>query len=384
MNHWSKIKGIIFLFVIVIHIYPAIGFAKEKVNQAQLDKLKQQIVKFTKQIQHTDKKQNAISKKIRVYDEEVATVGAELKALSVNKLKLQKKVDNLKTQLQSLNNDIAKIQNSLNDITVVIFKLGDFNYIKALVNQDNPAEHIRFQKYYSRLKQTFEINQAQLSKNIDKQKVVKASLESKIGELDELLKLKDTALEKLSEKRKNKKAYFKFLENQSMKKKRKLASLKSDQKNLEKLLKKMRKLEMLKKASGMSFAKNTKSLKWPINGKILQKFGSIRKGSGLRSNGIVIESKLGADVRSVARGRVVFSDWLSGYGYVMILDHENGYMSLYGHNQRLLKNVGEVAKVQEIIAEVGSSGRRNTPALYFEIRHRGKPVNPKKWLLANR
>jgi len=101
---------------------------------------------------------------------------------------------------------------------------------------------------------------------------------------------------------------------------------------------------------------------------------------GRRSTGILIAAAAGTEVHAVQSGRVVFSDWMTGYGMLLILDHGNDYMSLYAHNESLYKQVGEAVQRGEAIASVGNSGSGGNAALYFELRHRGQPVNPDQWL----
>ncbi len=94
----------------------------------------------------------------------------------------------------------------------------------------------------------------------------------------------------------------------------------------------------------------------------------------------MIEGNNGQEVRSIADGRIVYADWLRGFGLVIVVDHGENYMSLYGHNQALLRTVGEKVKKDEEIALMGQSGSRDKASLYFEIRHQGKPQNPSHWI----
>ena len=121
-------------------------------------------------------------------------------------------------------------------------------------------------------------------------------------------------------------------------------------------------------------------LPWPARGKVVESYGSRLAQGKLRSNGIRISANLNAEVKAVHYGRVVFSDWLRGFGLIIIIDHGEGYLSLYGNNNSLLLDVGDWASPGETIAYAGNSGGRNQSSLYFEIRRNGKPLNPKKWL----
>ncbi|MCY1406342.1 Murein hydrolase activator EnvC [compost metagenome] len=121
-------------------------------------------------------------------------------------------------------------------------------------------------------------------------------------------------------------------------------------------------------------------LPWPVDGRLLAHFGEAR-GDDARTkwDGVMISASAGSQVHAVHGGRVVFADWLRGAGLLVILDHGNGYLSLYGHNQSLLKDAGDIVKAGEAISTVGSSGGQDTPALYFAIRQQGRPSDPAQW-----
>ncbi len=132
-------------------------------------------------------------------------------------------------------------------------------------------------------------------------------------------------------------------------------------------------------SSGSGFARARGRLTRPVPGSVTAQFGSRRTGSATWQ-GIFIRSREGTDVRACYSGTVVFSDWLRGYGNLVIVDHGGGFLSVYANNETLLKNVGDKVKQGETISTVGSSGTSDEPGLYFEIRNAGKPVNPTPWL----
>jgi len=120
-------------------------------------------------------------------------------------------------------------------------------------------------------------------------------------------------------------------------------------------------------------------LGWPVSGNLLASFGG-RLPDGRRSDGVLISAPAGTAVKAVADGTVVFADWMTGYGNILIIDHGNGYMSLYAHNDGLLRDAGDTVRRGEAVASVGTSGGQEKPALYFELRRAGSPVNPGSWL----
>jgi len=131
------------------------------------------------------------------------------------------------------------------------------------------------------------------------------------------------------------------------------------------------------------FARARGTLPWPVEGRLLIRYGSPRSDDArIRWDGVLIGANAGSTVRAVHAGRVVFADWLRGSGLLLILDHGNGYLSLYGHNESLLKGAGDEVKAGEPIATVGTSGGQDMPALYFAIRQQGRPSDPALWCRA--
>lgn len=125
-------------------------------------------------------------------------------------------------------------------------------------------------------------------------------------------------------------------------------------------------------------------LGWPVQGVIKARFGTERQEGRMQWQGLLIGAAEGARVHAVADGEVLFTAWMPHYGLVGIVDHGGGFMSLYGHNQTLFHRPGERVRAGEVLGRVGTSGGQSTPALYFEIRQGGNPVNPERWLAANR
>ena len=118
---------------------------------------------------------------------------------------------------------------------------------------------------------------------------------------------------------------------------------------------------------------------WPVSGQLVTRYGA-RMSDGRSSTGLLIQAAAGTSVHAVADGRVVFADWMTGYGNILIIDHGSGYLSLYAHNEALLRNQGQSVRRGEAIARVGNSGGQGRNALYFELRRNGQPIDPATWL----
>jgi septal ring factor EnvC (AmiA/AmiB activator) len=139
-------------------------------------------------------------------------------------------------------------------------------------------------------------------------------------------------------------------------------------------------LEDLPRSAEGPFVSQKGKLPWPVDGKVAQNYGQARDGGPLRWNGVLVSAATGTAVQAVYHGRVAFADWLPGLGLLIIVDHGGGYMSLYGHNDAILKESGEWVSPGDEIAQVGDSGGQAMPGLYFEIRQNGATQDPRQWL----
>jgi septal ring factor EnvC (AmiA/AmiB activator) len=160
-----------------------------------------------------------------------------------------------------------------------------------------------------------------------------------------------------------------------------VAKLRGEERRLGDLIKRLNELSAdLPVAADQPFARQKGKLAWPVQGRLVGDYGQPRGSGGVKWSGVLLEAAAGTPVRAVHRGRVAFADWLPGLGLLVIVDHGGGYLSLYGHNQALLKESGDRVEPGEALAEVGDTGGQARPALYFEIRANGEPVNPHPWI----
>jgi septal ring factor EnvC (AmiA/AmiB activator) len=130
-----------------------------------------------------------------------------------------------------------------------------------------------------------------------------------------------------------------------------------------------------------SFMDYNGRLDWPVNGKVIHDFGQPRVGGKINWNGVVFAVPRGSEVRAVHYGQIAFADWLTGLGLLVIIDHGDGFMTLYGYNESILKNTGDWVSPGDVIATVGDSGGQRQSSLYFELRKGAKPINPNDWVI---
>jgi septal ring factor EnvC (AmiA/AmiB activator) len=160
-----------------------------------------------------------------------------------------------------------------------------------------------------------------------------------------------------------------------------IGKLRADEKRIADLIAEIKQLSAdFPVDSEQPFARLKGKLAWPVQGRIAGDYGQPRSGGPVKWTGVLLEASQGSPVRAVYRGRVAFADWLPGLGLLLIVDHGGGYLSLYAHNEALLKEAGDWVEPGEAIARVGDTGGQARPALYFEIRENGEPVNPHAWI----
>ena len=309
----------------------------------------------------------------------------------------------ISVQLENIQNDIFKKKDDLEQLKIkkkdsqkildiekkilisqikTMYKIGKYDYVKLLLNQQNVSEITRAIAYY-------DYDNYARSKRIKKLKNTLIDIEKiQLTILDQTFKLESlntthkSKLDKFNKYRGDRLKFITEINTHIDRQGVELQLLKENEHELVKLLNKLKvhkknKTDTLKK--GFSFSSKKGELIWPINGKLIKKYGEKKKTTGLKWRGVLIESVQGSHVSAVSQGKIVFADWFRNFGLLIIIDHENDYLSLYGHNQRLLKSIGDLVQTGEKIATVGDSGGQKNSALYFEIRKGKKTLNPSLW-----
>jgi murein hydrolase activator len=260
--------------------------------------------------------------------------------------------------------------------------IGQEEPLKLLLNQRDPSQTGRVLTYYQYFGRARATQIAAINSHIAELSTLDAALAEEEARLLALEEQRRGELSKLQSARERRGRTLATLEAESKNRAKELERLKDQQGGLEKLVRELRRaLERIDKFptdSKDAFAKLRGKLSWPAAGRLIASFGQTRAG-GVKWDGVLVSGSQGAAVHAVYHGRVVYADWLSGLGLLTIIDHGDGYLSLYGHNERLYKEVGERVTAGDTIATVGDSGGRSSPALYFEIRRAGKPVDPRPW-----
>ncbi len=357
---------------------------------AEIQQIKKQIAQITQSIRRNEQQYKQENATLFNYDAHIANNLTELKQLHRQQAQLQAEIESARMIKKTLATEIVDSQKTYSELARLFFLSKDnSHYLKALFSASEPGESGKWGRspiYFSYIQKVYQVSLSGLNERLSAQNTNNQMLQGKLSALEILLTENRTKLAELTSKREDRQQYLFELDKKITASKGNKQRLQSDQARLEKLAKELEALAIKAKkaASGMGFAKRNNGLMWPVEGKITGQYGKSRISSGIKWRGLLIAANAGEPVKAVSAGQVIFADWLSGYGYVIILDHGKDYLSLYGHNQQVFAQLGQIVDSGEQIAEVGNSGRSGDPALYFEIRYKGKPVNPHEWLLAKK
>ncbi|MDD2048065.1 murein hydrolase activator EnvC family protein [Pseudomonas putida] len=421
------------LIVLALSCLLSPAFADERAQtQQQLDATRQDIAELKKMLGQLQQEKSGVQKDLRSTETDIGKLEKQVEALQQELKKTQGELERLDHEKKKLQSARVEQQRLIAIQARSAYQNGREEYLKLLLNQQNPEKFARTLTYYdylsqARLEQLRSFNETlrQLANVEQDISLQQAQLLAQQGNLD----AQRQALEKVRAERQQ---VLAKLNNDVKARDQKLQAREQDQADLSKVLKtieetlarqareaeearqkallaaqeaeKQRQREALAakddapskpksipgplvsssgETFGGAFSSARGKLPWPVNGRLLARFGETRGGDArTKWDGVMISASPGSQVRAVHGGRVVFADWLRGAGLLVILDHGNGYLSLYGHNQSLLKSAGDVVKAGEAISTVGNSGGQDSSGLYFAIRQQGRPSDPAQWCRA--
>ncbi|WP_229427816.1 murein hydrolase activator EnvC family protein [Methylomonas albis] len=371
---------------------------------------------------------------------QIQQVGDDVKSLAVEKSRLLEQLQKLERQYGELANGLRAIkaeikqqeqalqdvrnksvatqkdmrsqEKELEGLIKAIYAMGgDKEGLKVILNQHNPAVSSRMLVYYDYVSKARLQKLEAMAEDFKVLRQLEAQKDTETQLLQVSLEKKQQETEVMQTLRKQREVLLASIEQDYASKSVQMAGLMHDEKKLQALVASLQKTDdneaheptvepelvlekhekpaeqpeppkktevnLVREPAGLSFAELQGKLPWPVQGAITDRFGSRRYETTW--DGVVISAREGADIHAVTAGRVVYADWLRGYGLMIIVDHGKGYMSLYAFNQSLHKNVGEHVRAGETLASVGRSGGRADAALYFGIRKKGRPINPEQW-----
>lgn len=356
--------------------------AQEAEAKQKLEQVRSEIQKISETLKATQMQRDDVIKAVREQELKISKAAKELRELSERIVAQGGELSKLENQRTALNEKLKGQREALAALLRSAYALGQNAELKLLLAQDDFDKLARILAYHHYFEQARVERIQDLLKDLQQLTEVQATIEQQTDALKiaRATRAEDTA--KLQQDRSEREKLRSELDVMLKDERSRLSVLGQDEKSVLDLLEKLRDIfaDIPKQLAGAeSFAERKGELPWPVRGKIGTAFGA-NDDSGHASHGLVIAAASGAEVHAVSHGRIAYADWLRGFGLLLIIDHGDGYMSLYGYNESLLKDVGDWVNVNEIIATVGSSGGHKLPGVYFELRYQGKPLDPRSWL----
>lgn len=362
--------------------------------QEELNSLRKQIAGLQKELEKTTESRSEAVNELRSSERAVSDSKRKLSGLTLQLRAAAQNLHELQQQALQLESTIQLQQAMLGKLLYQQYLGGRQEYLKLLLNNKDPNQTARDMRYYEYIARSRSNWLGMLRSNLLQLKSVMEQTQQKTREIS-TLKIKETEQKKTLENDLlvRQQVISRFGE-QLTQQRREIGRLQRDENRLSQLVAKLSRVLASQKSKGLfnneklpdnrfdgkPFEQLKGKLALPVAGEVLNKFGTPRPDSDVLWRGLQLRASSGQPVKSVAAGRVVFADWLRGFGNLMIIDHGNGYMSLYGNNETLYKQVGDLLRGGDTIAAVGNSGGNEDYGVYFELRHKGEPMDPISWV----
>ena len=402
------------------------AWAKEKTNRQptkaevaekkdDLKELRGQIKSLRKDMAAAESKRANAADQLKDIEQDISSTQRELATLSAKRNKLQEALNSLATQSRALESRLGNQQAQLEKLIYRQYLQGTPDSLRLLLNGDNPNQLARDLYYLTAIGRARSELLTEINTSLQHKKTLADDTQERAKEMVAIEAEQKKERDKLVAQREQRKQMVDKISASISAQRRQIGNLERDEKQLSQLIKRLSKILAAKPAPrpepkrkktstgtkssttgnpspteiandstpeavpNSSFVNLKGSLRLPTRGIVTNRFGS-RRPEGGTWKGLFIRANPGYEVKSIAGGRVVFADWMRGFGNLLIIDHGSSYLSIYGNNDALLKQVGDNVKGGETVASVGNSGGNPESGLYFELRHQGRPLDPLKWV----
>ena len=363
-------------------------------KQRELDELRDRIESLQRELERAEESKAEAADALRESERAISHTNRRLYNLAAQRRDTNGEIQRLEREAQTLRGRIGDEQEALSSLLYRQYVNGQPEVLRLILNRQDPnetARQLQYLGYISRARAELIFGLRQDLQALDE---VGRRVKRKSADLG-ALEAEEAAEKRRLEREKHARAeVLQKVSKEIAQQRKQISTLRRDEQRLTRLIERLaRESAKRKPRSTISnralpdprltssvFGKLRGKLRLPVIGELANRFGSPREDTGLSWKGLFISAPAGREVKSVAPGRVVYADWLRGFGNLMILDHGDGYMSLYGNNEALLKQVGEEIRTGDTIAAVGNSGGNPDSGLYFELRYQGRPFDPLPWV----
>lgn len=372
-----------FLCLLLGLALPAGAADETAARQAELAALQTRIADIARAQQQAVGERDALTVELRRTEKTLARLNAELSQLESELAGQQAHLSALRREQAGVRATLTAHKAALGEQVRAAYLTGRQERLKLLLNQEDPVRLGRLLVYYDYLNRARSVRISTVRAQLERLLNLARDIAAEVAALDTTRAQRAATGQQLEDQRATRAATLAKLDRQIHNQDAELTRLRADERALADLIRQLQNAfadipDNL--GQGLAFSAVRGRLPWPVQGRLLHRYGEARAGGRLDWQGLTIGAAAGSQVSAVARGRVAYADWLPHFGLLVILEHGDGYMSLYGHNQQLYVEAGDWVDAGRTIAAVGDSGGQASTALYFEIRKNGKPVNPNQWL----
>lgn len=366
--------------------FPAAAQTQKKIaqNEQELDRVRVRIQAVQSKIDKGRGQKDALRDAIEASEKKIAAVRSQLSGFDARIEAQQTQVETTQQQRAAAQQQLDVQRAALARQLRTAYMIGERGQVKMLFNQDDANQLGRVATYYDYLNRSRLQRMEIIAAQMDKLHLVAERLRTQIDELASLKAEQQATLASLEDDRKAREVAIGKLQEQLDDEFEELKRLRGDEKRVQDLLQSLRDVladvPMKVPNDGRPFAQQRGKLPWPLRGEVLAQYGAPKAGGKMSWNGLWLAAAEGTPVRAIARGRVAYVGWLHRYGLIVVLEHDGGYFSLYGHNQRVTRKEGEAIDPGEVIAAAGNTGGADRSGVYLEIRKGSDALNPGDWL----
>ena len=359
------------------------GHAYADEREAQLERLRDRIDKLQRELNETRGRRDSAREELHAQERRINTLMRSLRDIDVRLQQQLREQKTLQLRAERERSSLSGQRQALETQIRAAYTMGQQPYLKLLLNQEHPAAAARVMTYYRYLNDARLQRIAELRATLGRVEQLETQIAAAARALTGIREAREREREALETTRQRRAELLANLNAQVEDQSQEIVRLRADEQRLERLVKELKAAlaapELAFPGPNERFATLKGRLPLPVAGRIAARFGETKGVGDLRWRGVFVGGKEGQNVQAVSRGRVAYADWLKGFGLLLILDHGDGYMTLYGHNQSLHRKVGDWVEAGQPIAAVGNSGDAPSTGVYFEIRHNGTPHDPLQW-----
>jgi septal ring factor EnvC (AmiA/AmiB activator) len=352
-----------------------------RVKERELERVRERISELKGRMDDRAAERDRITADLQATEVLIAEQRIQLAELERQKAFSENRIRELEAQVRTREAELGRETELLAAQVRAAYTNGRQERIKLLLNQHDPSSLGRMMAYYRYLSEHRGENIDAVNKHLSELASLHSGAASERDRLAALAGTRQEELARLDKAQGQRKQLLVTLKARMQEEGAEIERLAAEEKDLTRLIAELTSiLADYPITSEAPFTELKGGLTWPVAGTLLHDFGQPRAGGTLKWNGVVLAAPRGREVRAIYHGRVVFADWLAGLGLLVIVDHGEGYMTLYGYNETTLKSTGDWVAPGDVIATVGDSGGQSRSSLYFEIRQGAKPIDPRGWI----